>query len=180
MPNYIRPRRPGATIYFEVCLQTRGSTLLIDEINRLRMAVGLTRRAHPFHVQAWVVLPDQMHTIWTLPSDDADYSTRWRQIKSRFSRGLPRQTRTASQLARAERGIWQRRYWEHHITSQKDLEAHMAFCHALPVNRGLCNRPADWPYSSFNRPAVGCVLARTTTRPGRDTVTAWGDHPNHR
>ena len=176
MPSYIRPRRPGATIYFEVCLQNRSSTLLTDAINRLRMAVGLTRKAHPFHVDAWVVLPNRMYSIWTLPPGDSDYPMRWRQIKSRFSRGLPRQTRTASQLARDERGIWQRRYWEHHISSRQDYHTHMKTCRNAPVQNGLCERDGDWPYSSFNRPAVGCVLARTSARP---RVMALGDHPSH-
>lgn len=177
MSSYLRPRHPGATIYFEVCLQDPHATLLTDKIDQLRSAVGLTRRTRPFHVDAWVVLPNQMHAIWTLPDGDFDYPTRWRQIKSRFSRGLPRAPRTASQLARRERGIWQRRNWEHHIASQSDYRTHMEICRTLPTRRGLCDHPADWPYSSFHRQAVGCVLARTVPSPHE--LKAWDGRPNH-
>ena len=175
MPRYLRPRAPGATIYFKVCLAEHGSTLLIDEINSLRAAVGLTRRARPFYVDAWVVLPDHMICVWTLPEGDTDFPTRWRQIKTRFSRSLPRKTRTASQLARRERGIWQRRYWEHHIRDTQDYHQHMKACHDAPTKLGLVSRSRDWPYSSFYLDRVGCVLARTSAQPA--DLRAWDGHP---
>lgn len=76
MSTYRRPRRPGATIFFTVALADRRSDLLVREIDRLRDAVRQTRRERPFGIEAWVVLPDHMHCIWTMPEDDADYSTR--------------------------------------------------------------------------------------------------------
>jgi len=105
MANYLRPRIEGATIYFKVHLADRASTLLIDEIDRLRAAVGRTCRERPFHADAWVVLPSHMHCIWTLPDGDTDYATRWRVIKSRFSRGLPKGVLRASHIVRQERGL---------------------------------------------------------------------------
>jgi putative transposase len=89
MPNYLRPKIPGATIFFTVALANRQSDQLVREIARLRDAVRITRTDHPFDIEAWVVLPDHLHCIWRLPPGDRDFPTRWRLIKSRFSRGLP-------------------------------------------------------------------------------------------
>ena len=175
MSSYLRPRAPGATIFFTVCLAMPGSTLLIDKIDALRAAVGLTRRSRPFHVDAWVVLPDHMHCIWTLPDGDRDFATRWRQIKTRFSRNVPRTTTTASELARNERGIWQRRFWEHHIRDPQDYSQHMRLCRDAPLHLGLVEQSADWPYSSFSPDRVGCVLARTPRKP--NDLMAWDDRP---
>ena len=98
-----------------MALARRGGSLLTDEITRLRWAVAVTRAERPFAIGAWVVLPDHMHCIWTLPAGDPDFSTRWRLIKARFSRGLPEGPLRRSHVSRQERGIWQRRFWEHHI-----------------------------------------------------------------
>ncbi|WP_404818298.1 REP-associated tyrosine transposase [Ruegeria aquimaris] len=86
MACYIRPQRPGATIFFTVALSRCGGDLLVDQVQLLRDAVSQTRRARPFGIDAWVVLPDHLHAIWTLPEGDADFSTRWGAIKARFSR----------------------------------------------------------------------------------------------
>ncbi len=151
MSNYLRPRIPGASVFFTVALQERGSRLLYDEINRLRLAVAETRRERPFAIEAWVVLPDHMHCLWTLPMGDRDFSTRWRLIKARFSRGLPRGEMRASHAARQERGIWQRRFWEHHIRNETDMAAHLRYCWFNPVKHGFVERPEDWPFSSVHR-----------------------------
>jgi putative transposase len=96
-------------------------------------------------------MPDHLHAVWTLPEEDADYSLRWRLIKSRFSRGLPKGRLRPSQEARQERGIWQRRYWEHHIRDEADYTAHVRYCHMNPVKHGFVERPEDWTYSSVHR-----------------------------
>ena len=151
MPSYLRPRIPAATIFFTVALANRPSALLTDEIARLRWAVAATRMERPFAIDAWVVLPDHMHCIWTLPAGDHDFSTRWRLIKTRFSRGLPMGHRRPSHIARQERGIWQRRFWEHHIRDEADMAAHLHHCWFNPVKHGLVDRPEAWPYSSVHR-----------------------------
>ena len=120
MPNYIRPKVTGATIFFTVNLADRSSSMLTDRIDDLRNAVRMTRTERPFAIDAWVVLPDHMHCVWTLPVGDGDYTTRWRLIKSRFSRGVPTGRLRASHVKRDERGIWQRRFWEHHIRDEDD------------------------------------------------------------
>jgi putative transposase len=154
MPNYIRPKITGATVFFTVNLADRSSTLLVDRIEDLREAVRTTRRERPFEFDAWVVLPDHMHCVWTLPVKDGDFSTRWRLIKSRFSRGLPNGRLRQSHLKRNERGIWQRRFWEHHIRDNADFAAHVEYCWFNPVKHGYVERPEDWPYSSYVRDAA--------------------------
>jgi putative transposase len=97
-------------------------------------------------------LPDHLHAIWTLPGGDADYMTRWRLIKTAFSRGLPPgEPVSDSRKAKGERGFWQRRYWEHTLRDERDYAAHFDYIHFNPVKHGHVKDPADWPYSSFHR-----------------------------
>jgi putative transposase len=99
-----------------------------------------------------VVLPDHLHTVWTLPPRDADFATRWQLIKTRFARSLPKQEwRSPARIARNERGIWQRRFWEHVIRDEADYARHVEYCHINPVKHGLVKRVSDWPHSSFHR-----------------------------
>ena len=77
MPDYRRHRIPGGTYFFTVNLLERKTRLLVDEIEALRAAVRKVRAARPFHIDCWVVLPDHMHCIWTLPPGDVDYPSRW-------------------------------------------------------------------------------------------------------
>ncbi len=151
MPRYVRPRVPGAVLFFTVALADRRSDLLLSEIARLRDAVRAVRADRPFTIDAWVVLPDHLHAVWTLPEEDADFSGRWGAIKARFSMGLETGNRRASHVARREKGIWQRRFWEHHIRDETDLAAHVRYCWWNPVKHGLAERAADWPYSSIHR-----------------------------
>jgi putative transposase len=153
MPNYRRAFIPGGTWFFTVnLLQRRGNNLLVREIDLLRDTVRRVRHRYPFHVDAWVVLPEHMHAIWTLPPGDSDFSTRWRLIKSGFSRALPdTESRSAVRRSAGERGIWQRHFWEHVIRDEVDYERHVDYVHANPLKHGWVRRVADWPYSSFHR-----------------------------
>lgn len=151
MSRYLRPRLPGIPIFFTVALAGRGNPLLVEHIEALRNAVRVTRAERPFGIEAWVVLPDHLHCIWSLPEGDSDYSTRWRLIKSRFSRTLPIGPQRDSHILRNERGIWQRRFWEHHIRNEDDFAAHRRNCWFNPVKHGLVAQAEDWPYSSFHR-----------------------------
>ena len=153
MPNYLRNWRPGATYFFTVNLLERGGNdLLIRHVDALRDAVRTTRAERPFEILAWVVLPDHMHAIWVLPDGDADYSTRWGAIKSRFSRSIPKhEFVNTSRQSRRERGIWQRRYWEHTIRDEHDLANHIDYIHINPVKHGYVSRASDWPHSSIHR-----------------------------
>ena len=152
MTNYRRSRISGATYFFTVNLAERSRTLLIDHIASLWEAFKYVRMRHPFEVDAIVVLPEHIHTIWTLPANDSNFALRWRLIKTTFSRGLPRtESRSASREIKHERGIWQRRYWEHLIRDDADFSRHVDYIHMNPVKHGLVNRVADWPHSSFHR-----------------------------
>jgi putative transposase len=176
MPNYRRNRVPGGSYFFTVNLHDRCSDLLVTEIASLRTAVRAARIRHPFHIDAWVVLPDHMHCLWTLPPGDADFPLRWRAIKAAFSRSVPQpEARRPSLIRKRESGIWQRRYWEHTIRDEQDFAAHMDYVHFNPVKHGLATHPADWRLSSFQRcvalgvyPADwasgGCGLAATGER----------------
>ena len=152
MPDYRRNRVPGGTFFFTVVLADRGSTLLVDRIGALREAVRATRVARQFHVDAWVVLPEHLHCIWTLPAGDSDFLGRWAAIKRRFSGAVPAtEGRSAVQARRGERGIWQRGYWEHTIRGEADYAAHMDYVHFNPVRHGYVGTPGEWPFSTFRR-----------------------------
>lgn len=151
MSNYLRPKLTGQPIFFTVALADRPSDALLRHVDILRDALRLTLAERPFDILAWVVLPDHMHCIWSLPEGDADYPTRWRLIKSRVSRALPEGPLRPSHLRRNERGFWQRRYWEHHIRCAQDLTAHLHYCWFNPVKHGLVARPEDWRHSSVHR-----------------------------
>ena len=152
MPNYRRAFVPGGCWFFTLNLLERRRTLLIDHIDSLRESVANTRHKYPFEIDAFVVLPDHMHAIWTLPPGDADFSIRWRLIKTAFAKSLPKQERlSAVRKARNESGIWQRRFWEHMIRDETDYARHIEYCYINPVKHGLVTCVRDWPYSSFHR-----------------------------
>lgn len=156
MPNYRRSQVPGATYFFTVNLLDRRADLLVRHIDALRTAVRAARQARPFHIDAWVVLPDHMHCLWTLPEGDAQFPERWRAIKKAFSKSLPfDEALSPTMIRRGERGIWQRRYWEHTIRDDRDYAAHMDYIHFNPVKHGLVKEPSEWGLSSFRR----CVSA---------------------
>jgi putative transposase len=153
MPNFRRVYVAGGTWFFTVnLLQRTNNSLLIQEIELLRKVVKKIRQRYPFYINAWVVLPEHMHAIWTLPEGDSNFSLRWRLIKSGFSTGLPK-TESLSQVREdaGERGIWQRNYWEHLIKNEFDYQRHFDYVHVNPLKHGLVKRVIDWPYSTFHR-----------------------------
>lgn len=161
MSFYRRPKASGASIFFTVNLADRNSDLLVRGVSALRNAVRQTRSDRPFHIDAFVVLPDHLHCVWTLPAGDSDSSVRWGAIKSRFTRAVkagiedvgcnPTLPRSASKVRKGDAGIWQRRFWEHHIRDQADFDAHVRYCWINPVKHGYVARPQDWQWSSVHR-----------------------------
>jgi putative transposase len=152
MSDYRRNRVPGGTYFFTVNLLDRRSDLLVARIDTLRQAVRGAQAKHPFHIDAWVILPEHMHCLWTLPDGDADFAGRWWAIKTAFSKSLPvAEARSAVRARRGERGICQRRYWEHTIRDDRDYAAHMDYVHFNPVKHGLVSMAAAWPYPTFRR-----------------------------
>ena len=157
MPNYRRANQAGGSYFFTV-VSYRRQPIFCEPAFReaLRVAIESTRTRYPFEIDAWVLLPEHLHCIWTLPPDDADFATRWGQIKRRVCLSCGEQFRryewlTSSKRKHREATIWQRRYWEHLIRDQQDFARHMDYIHYNPVKHGLCPQAADWPYSTFHR-----------------------------
>ena len=152
MSNYRRVRVPGGTYFITVNLLERRRRLLVEHIDILRTAFRLTQERLPFEIVAIVVLPDHLHCIWRLPEGDDDYSSRWSQIKSQFSRKLDiKERRSKTRCKKRERGIWQRRFWEHTIIDDDDLKNHINYVYINPLKHGYVRNVCDWPHSSFHR-----------------------------
>lgn len=152
MSSYLRLRIPGARVFFTVALADRHSDLLVRQVGVLRDAVAQTRATRDFRIDAFVVLPDHLHCVWTLPAGDADYSSRWKDIKTNFTKTVGMVGwRSGSKMTKGEAGIWQRRFWEHHIRDEADYAAHVGYCWINPVKHGLVERAVDWPWSSIHR-----------------------------
>ena len=153
MPDYRRVWVPGGTFFFTVnLLERRNRRLLVEHIDHLRAAFRDAQRARAFEVIAIVVLPEHLHCLWRLPEGDADNADRWARIKSGFSRRLPKtERRSDARVAKRERGIWQRRFWEHMVVDENDLQTHFDYIHFNPVKHGYVARAVDWPYSSLHR-----------------------------
>jgi REP-associated tyrosine transposase len=159
MSRYRRLKIEGGIFYFTLTLADRGSDLLVKQIERLRRAYANLEMRLPFETVAICILPDHIHALWQLPDGDADYAARWSLFKSAFSRGLaPAPARSASKIIKREKGIWQRRYWEHAIPGDADFEHHVNYIHYNPVKHGLVTRVADWPFSSFHRYVAEGIL----------------------
>ena len=136
--------------FFTVALADRTTDTLVARVDLLREAFRTVRARRPFVVEAVVVLPEHLHTIWTLPEGDTDYSLRWTHLKTHFSRALAARV-PVLQNQRGEYLVWERRYWEHTIRDEADFARHCDYIHYNPVKHGLVARPLDWPYSSFSR-----------------------------
>lgn len=150
MVMYRRAWVPGGTFFFTVTLADRRAHTLTTHVGLLREAFRITHRQRPFTIEAIVILPDHLHTLWTLPTGDTDYPTRWQAIKTRFTQQLA----TLGPLPRHANGepkVWQRRYWEHTIRDDSDYARHVDYIHFNPVKHGHAARVGDWPHSSFHR-----------------------------
>jgi putative transposase len=153
--DYRRCYQPGGCYFFTVVTHNRQPILTQpDNIARLRRVFRLVRESRPFHIDAIVILPDHLHTVWRLPEDDADFSTRWRMIKHDFSIAIKADAINHSQQRKGEKSIWQRRYWEHTLRDETDWRRHIDYIHYNPVRHGYVTTPSAWPYSSFKQAAA--------------------------
>jgi len=157
MSAYRRYFIEGATYFFTAVTHER-RPILTEPAARscLRAAIQSVKRKRPFDVIALVLMPDHIHTVWALPRGDADYSTRWAQIKESFTRchltsGGDEAFRSTSRTRRRERGVWQRRFWEHTVRDEDDLRRCIDYIHWNPVKHGLVERVQDYPWSTFHR-----------------------------
>lgn len=157
MPNYRRANTEGATYFFTVVTCER-QKILTDprSIDAMRAVLKQVKNDHPFRIDAWVTLPDHIHSIWTLPKGDGEFSKRWGMIKAKFSKNTKglfnkQEWISESKFRRRETSIWQRRFWEHQIRDEEDLRKHMDYLHYNPVKHGLVQRVKEWSYSTFHR-----------------------------
>jgi putative transposase len=158
-------RATTGTSFFFTLVSYRRRPILCDPMIRsaLRDAIRTVRLSQPFAIDGWVLLPDHLHCIWTLPSDDTDFSQRWSQIKRRVSAECGERYRVRGSDASIERGestIWQRRFWEHRIRSEVDMQRHMDYIHFNPVKHGHVGHASAWPYSTFGRYVEKGVYAK--------------------
>ena len=175
--QYRRANINGATYFFTVNLANRNSTLLIDNIGALRECIRRVKNKHPFKIDAMVVMPEHLHAMITLPENDNNYAKRWSLIKSGFSRQLPKiESISPSRASKGERGIWQRRYWEHCIRDDKDYEAHVNYIHYNPVKHGYVQHAVDWPYSSIHQHIKDGYIGNEWGRGYKEDKTKhWGE-----
>ena len=152
---YRRTKIKGGIYFFTVVTQNRRPFLCqSDNVVLLRQALQYTMQRHPMEIDAFVLLPDHLHSIWTLPDDDHNFSMRWRLIKSYFSRYCQdsyQNSVSTSRQNKQERAFWQRRFWEHMIRDDQDFINHVEYIHYNPVKHGLVAAPKEWEYSSFHR-----------------------------
>jgi putative transposase len=166
MPNYLRAYRPNGTFFFTVVTYRRRPLLTLPEGRRiLRQVIVDVRQEYPFEIDAWVLLPEHLHCIWTLPPGDSDFSKRWGLIKARFTKRAGHLFRrpqrvTASRVKHRDGTVWQRRFWEHCLRDQDDFNRHMDYIHWNPVKHGHVCRVADWPFSTFHRYVANGVYTR--------------------
>jgi putative transposase len=150
---YRRDFTPGGTYFFTVVTAERRPLLAGPAtVEILRGAFRAVMAHYPFRIDAIVVLPDHLHTIWTLPEGDANYPLRWNRIKGRFTEALPAHLRpipSPTRVRRREWAVWQSRYWEHRIRDDADFDHHVSYINWNPVKHGLVQAPGEWPYSSY-------------------------------
>ena len=157
MPNYRRPNISGGT-YFITQVTYQRETWLCSEVGRkaLREALERVREKHPFSIDAFVLLPEHFHCLWTLPPNDGDFSMRLRLIKTYVTKDYGQELAinreiSLSRQKRKESNLWQRRFWEHLIRDEQDFALHCDYIHYNPVRHGLCTNPQDWQFSSIHR-----------------------------
>lgn len=175
MVQYRRNLVAGGTYFFTVTLINRDSNILTRHIDALRTSVERVKQTQPFEIVAWVVLPDHLHAVWTMPVGDDDYSSRWRAIKSHYVRSLKRQGVSIKMRADGSALLWQRRFWEHTIKDEEDLRRCVDYCYINPVKHGLVNAVVDWPYSSFHRDVKRGVYPCDWAGGGDNNVDDFGE-----
>ena len=153
--QYRRAKVAGASYFFTVVTHERRPLFKsTDAVALFQTGLNRVQERHPFVVDAFVILPDHIHTVWTLPDGDADFSKRWRLIKEAFTKPFVRQhlpsEPSASRRTKGEQAVWQRRFWEHVIRDEADYAAHVDYIHSNPVRHGLVSAARDWPNSSFS------------------------------
>jgi putative transposase len=176
--RYRRLKVEGAAYFFTLVTQDRRKLFAEEEaVALLEEAIARVRARHPFEVEAQVVLPDHLHSLWQLREDDADYSTRWRLIKEAFTKALVKRYEplvvSEGRQARGEQGVWQRRFWEHLIRDEDDFGTHLDYIHLNPVHHGYVTAPRDWRFSTFEKWVAKGVYEPTWGSDALPELPAW-------
>ena len=190
--RYRRAFIPGGSFFFTLVTEKRRPLLASAEaVDVLRQAFRTVKASRPFELDAIVVLPDHLHCIWTMPPDDADFATRWRLIKTWFTKHCDPALRSGadrlrhdvalrqtapnatyglnpSRVARKQQMIWQHRYWEHALRDETDFSRHVDYIHYNPVKHGHVSSAREWPYSSFQRHVAEGIYAMDWGRSAMD------------
>ena len=165
MTKYRDNRVPGGTFFFTVHLLDRGSTLLTDHFPAFGEAMRQARIRKPFHVDAWVVLPNHAHAIWTLPPGDHDCASRWRAVKIAFSKALGK----AGMLAGMDQNaVWEPHYRDYRVGDDAEYAALVDYVHTNPLRHGMCASAPEWRWSSLHR-----FMAAGFPLPERLAVAPW-------
>jgi putative transposase len=178
MPEYRRARTPGATFFFTVNTHLRQPFLIDADVRAaLREGIERVRATMPFQIDAWVLLPDHLHCLWTLPEGDGDFSTRWRIIKTIVTQRCGSQLNknellSERRVAKNQSSLWQQRFWEHQIRDNIDYGRHVDYIHWNPVKHGHVETAGDWPYSSLRRYVQNGWLPANWVDVGIDQYTA--------
>lgn len=157
MSQYIRSTTQGGIYFFTLVTYKRRKIFCnADFLHVFKQSIKYIQHRYPFEILAWVQMPDHLHCIWQMPIDDANYSMRWSQIKRLTTQSCPQyhlshDKLNASKIKRNEKGVWQRRFYEHEIRNEQDLKNHLDYLHYNPVKHGLVDNVGDWQYSSFHR-----------------------------
>jgi len=147
--RYRRVYIKGGSYFFTVVTEKRRKIFANDDnVKRLRAAFKTVMQKRPFVIDAAAVLPDHLHFIWTLPEHDSDYSTRWRLIKTAFTKQYPEPfiVQNANRKNKKQQEIW-----EHCLRDEQDFQQHIDYIHYNPVKHGYVERASDWQYSSIHR-----------------------------
>jgi putative transposase len=150
MVQYRRNKTKGGSYFFTLTLQDRRTDLLVKHVDVLRKSIKKVQLELPFKIEAIVILPEHLHALWKLPTDDENYSVRWQKIKSLFTHEIIKCGVPLKKGRKDEYNLWQHRYWEHTIKDERDFENHVNYIHYNPVKHNLVKQVRDWQYSSFH------------------------------
>ncbi len=140
MSDYRRLYQDGATYFFTVVTHKRRPIFKEEKnIQIFKQSISAIKKSYPFEIKALVILPDHIHTLWEMPTDEQNFSLRWQLIKLYCSKRIP------------VKPLWQNRFWEHLVRDEKDMNRHYDYIYYNPVKHGLVTKAIDWPYSTFKR-----------------------------
>jgi putative transposase len=146
MTELNRYRIHGKTYFFTLALPEWDAGAVMQRIRALCLELVKIKRKYPFNLDALVILPRYVQGILTLPGDTQETILLWHQVNSEFARLAD----LAEGLQGDEESDYERkRCFGYVLHDEQDFARHLNFLHYNPVNQGLVQGVADWPYSTF-------------------------------